>query len=144
MKPLLLAITIIVSSCTSAPTLQPQEYSRSTDLTFDQVWTEVVEWFAVRNVRIATVEKDSGIIAAELTMATPQEVLASADCGNLGIHTPTRGYIRYNVFVRDDGAGRNVRINTDISLWSPSAADFFQCVSTGSIETAILEAVLPG
>jgi hypothetical protein len=101
-------------------------------------------WFTSNQLSIKTIEKDSGIIYAEQIDTSGTSTIA--DCGQPGIDHPIERLGQLNVFVREiDAATTQMTINSTfierrMNGWT-GAAKSATCVSTGVLESQILNAV---
>jgi len=139
MKILISALTLMLTSCSTTPATYNYDKNKSYSRTYDQVWEDVIGFFATRNIQIKTIEKDSVVIYAERNSF--DETLA--DCGQAGIaHVVTRT-VTLNVFVTRSENEPKVNVNTrfnetrqfDRSTWT------VECNSKGVIEKAVLESI---
>lgn len=131
--------------CASAPTLMPEVYVVRTEMTFDQVWANVIEVFATENITIKTLEKDSGIIVAEPQAVDIRTLRRLSDCGSMTFHYVVDGTVGYNVFVREVGGAREVRVNSRITGNFDGPYDsrvVRECISRGAFERSLLEWVV--
>lgn len=136
---------LTMSACATAPTVYNVQNSRTVGASKDVVWERVVEFFAMNNLSIKTIEKDSGIIGAERMIAAPSRngmIGSWASCGSELLMTPVGQTADLNVFVRPVAAGVTVSVNTRFSesrsFDGPPVS--VQCNSTGELERMILDA----
>lgn len=143
-----LAITagllIGLSACVTAPAVIPIENSRAIPLTKNEVWANLVEYFATSNIAIKTIEKDSGIIYAERMFARGNDLAGHADCGAAALAAPVGGAADLNVFVRETNTGVNATVNaryrqSRLSAWDGTVSST-ECASLGTLERSILDA----
>lgn len=124
MKVVLAAVIAIASVGCASKYVPPEGTSpvvqRDINANYDAVWTAVVDKFASDLIAIKTIEKDSGIIAAEKPIAVPAEWTQYVDLGTLnGVRIGTTDDARflgatmtYNVFVRRmDPSRQQVTVN---------------------------------
>ena len=136
---------ILVLACASPPKQYMYENSIKINSDFDKTWEAVISYFASSNVPIKTLEKESGIIAAE-TQAFPEEWV---DCGSAGFGVkflpPAIG--TFNVFVkRESGGGSFVQVTASFSIekydtFNNRPMGHVNCNSTGYFEESLLEYV---
>src|SRR3972149_2690182 len=137
MKILNWVLIVMLASCATAPATYNYEKSKSYSRTYDQIWEDVIGFFASRNIQIKTIEKDSGVIYAETNRFDEK----LADCGHPGIASVVTRTVSLNVFVMRSERDPKVNVNTkfietrqfDRSIWT------VECNSKGVIEQAILE-----
>lgn len=111
---------------------------------FDAVWEAVIEYFAVANLPIATIEKESGLIVTDWMDASGRwggaEDKSLCDCGGSGFFTQhwTRG--KFSVFVkRTDTGAVDMRVTGSFQQ-RRSLADTYSivnCNSTGYLERQV-------
>jgi len=115
---------------------------------FDAVWAAIVEYFAVANLPIATIEKDSGIIVSDWVDASRRpggaEDKRLCDCGTAVLVIPMWTVCKFNVFAKRSVAGTvEVRVTCSYrqcrllgeSCWTVN------CNSTGRLERQLQEYV---
>lgn len=145
MRFLTLFALLFLTSCYTSPSKFPVENTREYNLPYDTVWERVVEYFAISNTQIRTIEKDSGIIYAEAEFFTNKD----ADCGKIGrqkIKTAF-GAMQHNVFVKKISKNKTkVLVNLRLSnALVPNALSNgnrrVQCHSLGTVEDDILRYV---
>ena len=76
------ALLFVFISCQTyyPPKTYNFEKSRTYSKTFDEVWGKIVQWFAVNNIPIKTIDKASGIIATEYNIRIDNNTDVM-DCG---------------------------------------------------------------
>jgi len=145
----------LLLSCSSEQKAKVYEYENvfNLDAPFDQVWTSVVEGFAINSVPISTIEKVSGIIVGKninVPHTEGKRVIASryADCGELDSQIFGNNRFRglegeYSVFLRplvDEST--EMRITTQYSAWVVNEDKVrirkVPCNSTGAFEQDLL------
>ena len=77
------AALLLLPACVSAPKSYSFKKSWSIGTDFDSAWTATVQLFAENNWPVATLEKDSGIIASE--WVTIPHKNDACDCGSAGL-----------------------------------------------------------
>ncbi|XKE45756.1 hypothetical protein LG302_01025 [Halomonas organivorans] len=152
MKKLLLAsatASVLLVGC-AGPSIQPPS-AYSTDhgeiysADFDRVWENTVDWFAVNNIPIKNIEKDSGIIGSEYALGSDysQVDCGQVDPGDMHILTDQTVVANINVLVRQSGSGATVQPNVfgqgsfqlhDVWNNRPTSIKADRCVSTGELE----------
>lgn len=141
-----LLATASLAACATAPQTYTFDKARVVPESKDVVWERVVEFFAMNNLSIKTIEKDSGIIAAERMISTPSQdgnIAGWASCGTGMLTIPTAQTVDMNVFVRPAGAGTSVTVNTRFSetrQFADSPPQRVDCNSNGTLEGMILGA----
>lgn len=154
---LLLVLLPLASSCVSQPGVYTFDKSRLyPENSKDEVWSKIIRFFSERNIQIKTVEKDSGIIYAEVTRFDPEELVTYADCGQgqkqttvIDVRRIQAGIIKLNVFVVENSEGTSVSVNTDYkaeaipnSIFASGDKIYIQnCNSKGTLEKSILDYV---
>jgi hypothetical protein len=146
MKKLAITASLLIglSACVTAPAVIPIENSRAIPLTKNEVWANLVEYFATSNIAIKTIEKDSGIIYAERMFARGNDLAGYADCGAAALAAPVGGAADLNVFVRETNTGVNTTVNaryrqSRLSAWDGTVSST-ECASLGTLERSILDA----
>ncbi|WP_287011309.1 hypothetical protein [Brevundimonas sp.] len=134
-----------VAGCATAPATYDVKNSEVIPASQDVVWERIVGFFATNNLSIKTIEKASGIIAAERIVGSPAvggKILGWADCGANALATARSQSIDLNVFVRPQAAGTSVTVNTHFTEGRynalTEAPETVSCNSTGALESAIL------
>lgn len=153
---------ITLSGCATVPAQRFEvQSSRYYSKPYDDAWAALVRHFAVNQIGIRTIEKDSGLIVADSEVnsgspgaATSDRTLAQgriqdlADCGKDPTTLPYGYVIRLNVLARPELGGTLVTVNAQYRLLAASPNLFGPptllqrtCNSTGVLERAILDAV---
>ena len=134
-----LVATATLVACATAPANYSVNKSRSYDKGYDQVWEDLVSFFASNNIPIKNIAKDSGVIYAESTRFDD----SYADCGKPGIMAVVGRKANFNVFVNRSGAKPAVSVNTDFTEFRrfDTAQTTVQCNSKGIIEARLLDSV---
>lgn len=144
----IIALCVILQltlGCASAPKRYLFDNSATVKSEFDKSWEAVISYFATKNISIKTLEKASGIIAAEV-QAFPKDWI---DCGKAGFGAtfldPPSG--AFNVFVREVSDGTcEIQVNANFTIekldtMNNRSAGRVSCNSTGEFEAALLQYV---
>jgi hypothetical protein len=138
------ASALLLTGCATAPGTYNVQKTRVYSEGKDVIWERVVDTFASQNLSIKTIEKASGLIAADRALASPTgmngRILTWADCGNGGLAIPVSQLADLNVFVRPVQGGTSVTVNTRFQE-TRKLFDTFQtvsCASTGELEQTLL------
>lgn len=138
----------LLSACVTAPIDHQVANTRTYPEGKDVVWEKVVGYFATNNVSIKTIEKASGIIAADRIYTgarTDIELAGFADCGKQPLTIPVRAVADLNVFVRTLPDGKTtVSVNTrynETRRFGNYPPIEQSCTSTGKLENAILDGI---
>lgn len=136
-----LAIVVlgVIGGCVTKPVERQIEKSRTYSMSKDKVWERVIEVFATENIQVKTIEKASGLIAAEPASFDP----SFADCGAEALAIVVGKTAVMNVFVRPASGGTQVTVNTKFQERRNYDRNFWtvDCFSTGVLEKQILDAI---
>lgn len=164
--PLLLAPLLI--SCGVTTTLKSNyrpTTSIETTTSFDEVWDRVINFFAMSNLPINVLEKDSGIIAANVELIGEPYITVEDKFGrpenseawfvlpdrnqflrgkvsfsfNVRVQTMTSGVTRIHINIGNIVGYRSVKVffmYTFTEEWEKSPV---QCASTGVLESQLME-----
>ncbi len=143
MKKLLAILLVGTMGCASAPKTFQFEPVAAIDANYDQVWGAVVEFFAISNLPITTIEKDSGLIVTTWLNAgaTFGENKDFCDCGGKGISDAnwTRG--KFSILVsRVTDSKTNLRVTCTYQQGRSvlgSASGVASCNSKGFLEAHV-------
>jgi hypothetical protein len=126
-------------ACATAPKPYTFSNSKSYARSYDQLWEDLVGFFAKNNIQIKNIAKDSGVIYAESATFSDN----SADCGDPGFWRPVSRLFNLNAFVTRSTAEPTVHINTKFFETRRFETSFrtFECNSKGVVERAILESI---
>ncbi|WP_406852715.1 hypothetical protein WEU32_02225 [Brevundimonas sp. BH3] len=141
-----LAFTLTACASTPAPVIERFDTSRTYNMSRDQAWDRAVEWFAVQNIPIKAIEKESGIISGEAAyIKTVQGQYAACETPTFyGLNGATA---RINILIRGNSNQATVQVNNTIvgeaiySLSNPPQIQTVSCVSTGRLENSILNTI---
>ncbi len=150
MQKILLIVTML--ALTGCATYEPPVDSgvantKAVSKSFDDVWSKATEWFANNNVPIKNIVKDSGLIATDYRLGTNATFI---DCGKVGTYEAfgdkslNINFIAKKVSALETDVRLNVfgtaRVETaDLYGRSTGAGKTIDCVSTGSLETALFD-----
>lgn len=126
--------------CATPPVATQFDNTRVYAKSKDEVWTNLVAFFATQNIQIKTIEKDSGVIYAERA-AFDQNL---ADCGVDYLYQDIAKIASFNVLVipRSGKIGVTVTSDFKVSRLGPyNATKISPCESTGMLERQILNSI---
>jgi hypothetical protein len=130
---------LMLLGCATAPATYTFSNSKSYSRPYDQVWEDLVGFFAKNNIQIKNIAKDSGVIYAESTTFSDN----SADCGEAGLWRPVSRLANLNVFVARATAEPTVQVNTRFfeTRRFDNSLTTVECNSKGVVERTIIESV---
>lgn len=137
---LIFGIIFALAGCVTLPSKTQFSNSRSYSGSYESIWTQVVGFFATKNIPIKNIAKDSGVIYAEASSFDS----AYADCGSVPLMIPDLNVVSLNVFVQDKGDHREVSVNATFRQTLRGAYNTVQtvtCESRGVVEQTILDAI---
>ena len=140
------SVAMAASGCATAPIDHDVQKTHVYTDSKDVIWERAVSFFAENNLSIKTIEKASGIIAADRAVhgAFSPDMSANADCGASPLMTTVGGTEDLNLFVRPLPDGKtSVTVNRHFTITRMLGRNYatqqtFSCTSTGTLETAIL------
>lgn len=135
-----------LSGCVTAPMQHQFDKTHSFEESKDVLWERAVSFFAERNLSIKTIEKVSGIIAAERSITAPSAGIEGfADCGSSPLEIPVAQTIDLNLFVRSLPNGKTTAtVNTNFTetrRFGNGPPSTVSCTRTGKLESSILAAL---
>lgn len=138
----ILVMTVLLTTCVTAPKVHEFQKTWTVPSTYDQAWSATVQLFAENGWPIATLEKDSGIIVSDWVNLGTQG--GHADCGSPGLAIVQRREAKFNVFIQDNESGPILTVNTNFrELRSFDNRSFYtDCTSTGSLESNLHSQIL--
>jgi predicted DNA-binding transcriptional regulator YafY len=133
------SLTLLLAGCATAPAHYTFNNSQTYLRSYDEIWEDLVRFFATSNIQIKNIAKDSGVIYAETSRYEDD----FADCGSPGLSKVMGRALNLNVFVSRSSNAPKVHVNTkfletrqfDRSVWT------VECNSRGIIERAILNSL---
>lgn len=149
---LALATTTALAGCAgpsvTPPGAAPSDQSQVYSADFDRVWENTVDWFAVNNIPIKNIEKDSGIIGSEYSLGAnySQVDCGTVDPGDMHILQDVSVVANINVLVREASGGTAVQPNVfghgkatlyDALNSRPATLKLEDCISTGELEESL-------
>ncbi len=149
MKSKILALglaSLFLSFCATAPVPRQITNSFSIDKSFDLVWQATIESFAMLQLPIQNMEKDSGLITTDWISFMGQKNTDYCDCGGLGMSIERSRAGRFNVFVKKISENScEVKVNCIYEqTYEETLIDTIykrKCVSTGKLETDMFELI---
>ncbi|MDA3843702.1 MAG: hypothetical protein PF588_04945 [Candidatus Kapabacteria bacterium] len=152
---LILIILVLLFGLNSCYTYTPpQQAKRITktqlyDLSYNAVWTSLVEFFAINSLPLDILDKDSGLIS---TKDFKIKGLNWCDCGNwkdmggeFEIKDKYGAHLEFNIFVKEKNGNIKVLINmtyrgVDKNLTGMAQGGYDGiCYSTGELENMIFD-----
>jgi hypothetical protein len=136
-------VALAVCACAPIPPAAAPDIQRTRTFALapDAAWARLLEVMADQRLQLKAVERESGVIYAEELIARDPRL---ADCGRGRSWTPLdQTALTLNVFVRENGSGSKVTINTSFKQMYSSGIDqrFVLCHSTGALEEEIFAAL---
>lgn len=118
---------------------------------YDAVWQSAVAYFADARVPIATIDKQSGLIASRQVSLSKDQMIRWLDCGSYGDRPMVNkladdwklsAVVDFNVFMRPLTDSTSARVNLTVSAQSQQvfsmAMGKAQCESSGAFEKALV------
>lgn len=147
------ALSVLVAGC-AAPSVTPPSASSGDHVDtyradFLEVWEHAVDWFAINNIPIKNIERDSGIISSDYSLGSD---FSQVDCGTVdpgGMHILIDQSVtaNINVLVRERSGEVSVQPNvfgqgvfTFRNSWDNRLTETLRvdrCVSTGELERSL-------
>ncbi|MXX07242.1 MAG: hypothetical protein F4122_09880 [Gammaproteobacteria bacterium] len=143
-------LALILAGCATAPRQYQFDNSQSFDASMDEIWPEIIEFFAENNLSISTLERNSGLVAVDNLRLHILEFDRYADCqgmqGSLLEVVADDNRTDLNVFVRERSTdGTTMTVNTRFQVFIEgtwlSSGGWQSCVSKGTLENAIFEQI---
>lgn len=106
--PSLVACSLLLVACATLPPAPAPRPDTNVNASFGRTWDAVVDYFARSSIPIKTIDRSSGIIAAETTRLVGDNS-SYAKCSN-GFMSVTPEGASFNALVRGDSARSNVRV----------------------------------
>lgn len=128
----ILAAAIAAAGCISIVGGDDEEVRRSEtyDATYDATWRAALQSFSELELPIATLEKESGVIATDwILVADADERMECPD-------DPRSAEMRFNLLVEESGGETRITITTGARARDDEGT-LQRCVSTGALEGAI-------
>ena len=150
---LIFLFSLVLVGCATAPAQYQFDNTQSFEVGMDDIWPEVVNFFAENNLPISTVDRDSGLIVAEDLRFSVAEFAQYADCGQSPLATESNARGNVNLFVRERSTdGTTLTVNTRFQVYREVGtrgstiygAANVDCVSKGTLENAIMEQIGSG
>lgn len=154
---MLVCMTVAVIACTSVgiTNVQPTtvETSRVINIGYDEAWLRVVDWFAMHNIPIGKIEKESGFINAEYALGVDLTDLSCGEpTGNQGLYTAkfenASGHLNVTIRKLDKDKSRltvNFSGRVDVVIRNAFGmalqSTTVRCYSKGTIEKNILDSI---
>jgi len=154
MKKLLtsLAITATLAGCTPAGVkdLPSEDFDKNFlfSQSYDEVWSNTVEWFAMNNIPINSMEKDSGLISSNHGLSPSFRVInCGQPTGNVGLYSANFESMQSNINILVRRVGPN-KTRATVNVFGSSAITVrngygnvvssasARCVSTGNLEAS--------
>lgn len=128
----LAVVTLAAAGCISIVSGGDEEVRRSETYaaSYDETWRAALQSFSELELPIATLEKESGVIATDwILVADPDERM---DCPE----DPRSAEMRFNLLVEETTGGTRITITTGARARDDEGT-LQRCVSTGALERSI-------
>ncbi len=155
----LVAGMVVTSGCGASFT-PPKNYTFNTtreyDKPYDEVWSRIVQWFALSGNPVKNMDKGSGFIATDYNLSV-QDV-SDCDCGKAGFNLVEQVVItekmgNFNLLIQQKDGGKTMvtvtakfysinetRTNSGTSMgYVKAGVQKVECNSTGKLEGEILD-----
>lgn len=123
-----LSVIFVLSACASLPPAPPVRNDTPVAAPFGRTWDAVVDYFARSSIPVKTIDRASGLIAAETTRLAGNNS-AFASCSN-GLFSATPDGASFNALIKGDSARSTVRVTANWIKPTPPGAMAVQCVTT--------------
>lgn len=153
------AVSFALSGCAGGfgppqynpPDTAEKDYSKTFAADYSSVWDGAVEWFAINNVPIKNLDKDSGVISSEYSLGSDYTQIdcGSMTSGSLILAEPGEIVANITVLIRERKSGVLVRPQVfgdgGFNLIDPfngavvNTVDAKKCISTGEVESQLNE-----
>lgn len=118
----------LLAACGTLPPPAAPRPDTGINAPFSKTWDAVVDYFARSSIPIKTIDRSSGIIAAEATnLAGDNSTYAT--CSNGYLRFPPRG-ASFNALIRGDSAHSTVRVTSNWMTPAPAGTKAIACVSS--------------
>lgn len=119
---------LALSGCASLPPAPPERSDTIVAAPFGKTWDAVVDYFARSSIPVKTIDRASGLIAAETTRLSGDNS-GYASCSN-GVFSATAEGASFNALVKGDSIRSTVRVTASWIKPTPPGAMSVQCVTT--------------
>ncbi|MCE9681132.1 hypothetical protein [Halomonas alkalisoli] len=147
------ALSTLLVGC-AAPSVTPPSANTGNHVDtyhadFSEVWEHAVDWFAINNIPIKNIERDSGIISSDYSLGAgySQVDCGAVDPGGMHILIDQAVTANINVLVRDRSGQISVQPNvfgqgafTFRNTWDNRLTETIRvdrCVTTGELERSL-------
>jgi hypothetical protein len=150
---IVLTIALMMTACSSVGTKNVQQVEVKSSVvyteSFSKVWEDAIEWFAINNIPIDKMDKESGLLTSEYGLGANQDIINCGEpTGNIGLYTAKFDgtYANINVLIRQRDSGTRATINVfgnaHVSLrngYGLVGESNTKCYSTGRLENRFHE-----
>jgi hypothetical protein len=132
MKVFAVASALVLAGCVSLPPAPPQRADTAVNASFGKTWDAVVDYFARSSIPVKTIDRSSGLIAAEATRLSGDNS-SYATCSNGFLKRSPEG-ASFNALVRGDSTRSTVRVTATWMVATAPGTKAVQCVTTDAWE----------
>lgn len=149
-RAIVMSLAMMLTACVTEPQTFDVKNSRQYTQSKERAWDHLIQFFALNNIQIKTIDKSSGVIYAERAIGRAPsggKIGDMADCGVSPLFPPISQAIQMNVYVQDLGAtASKATVTTTFTETRINALDGkpvapVQCNSTGVLEGHVLDAM---
>lgn len=118
----------LLNACATLPPAPPARSDTAVNAPFGRTWDAVVDYFARSSIPVKTIDRSSGLIAAEATSLAGDNS-TYATCTNGFLSFPPRG-ASFNALIRGDSTRSTVRVTANWMTPTPAGSAPIQCVTS--------------
>lgn len=150
LKAFIVITFVVLVGCAKTPTVPPPQYndSRVYDSTYNEVWVDLMDFFANNEIPLENTDKESGYVRTEKMKLKSDNVGIYAWSGyELPSKRVNSGLIRATVFVKELPNNKaSVKVNTLVKLYQDycctlSPGGWFDGRSSGEFEQSLLYSI---
>jgi hypothetical protein len=136
---MVIASAVLTLACATLPPAPAARSDTAVNASFGRTWEAVVDYFARSSIPVKTIDRSSGLIAAEATvLAGDNSNYATCSNGFLKFHA--RG-ASFNALVRGDSTRSSVRVTATWMSPTPPGGAQIQCVTSDAWEKQFESAI---
>lgn len=123
---------VLLAACVPPPSAPPPRPDTQVNASFSRVWDAVVDRFARSSVPVKTIDRSSGLIAAE-SMRINGDLSSYGGCNVMGVRNAPPVGAGFNVLIHGDSTRSSIVVTADW-IGVDGAGNRIGCVTTGKWE----------
>ena len=140
----ILSLSIVGCASPAAVVIEPFDVSRTYQQDYDTTWANLIRFLSANQISIATLEKDSGIVAINTVFLGSDDIQQYCNATASLFRVVDRGAVTGNIFVTDEDGVSTATINISFSYDTVILGDNTSRITSSCDSLGVLEGLILG